>query len=45
MADDESKQEFLAALRTQLDQSRQQQIRLRDALTRMLRLADEDQRP
>ena len=43
MADDESKQDVLAALAAQLDQSRQQQTRLRDALTRVLRLVEEDQ--
>ena len=45
MADDESKQEILAALRTQLDQSRHQATRLRDALTRVLRLVDGDEGP
>ena len=43
VADDESKQDVLAALTAQLDQSRQQQTRLRDALNRVLRLAEEDQ--
>lgn len=41
MADDESTQQILAALRDQLKQSRQQQTRLRDALTRVLGLLDE----
>lgn len=42
---DESNQEILAALATQLEQSRQQQTRLRDALTRVLSLVDEDKGP
>ena len=43
MADDHSKQQILVALRDQLVQSRQQQSRLRDALTRVLSLLDEVQ--
>jgi hypothetical protein len=43
MADDDSKQRILASLHNQLDQSRQQQTRLRDALTRVLSLLDQAQ--
>ena len=41
MADDESQQQIIAALTVQLDQSRQQQARLRDALTRALSLLEQ----
>ena len=43
VADDDSKQQILAALRDQLVQSRQQQKRLREALTRVLSLLDQAQ--
>jgi hypothetical protein len=43
VADDDSKQQILVSLRNQLVQSRQQQSRLRDALTRVLSLLDEAQ--
>jgi hypothetical protein len=45
MADDDSKRETLAALAVQLDQSRQQQTRLRDALTRVLSLVEQAESP
>ena len=45
VADGESTHDVLAALAAQLDQSRQQQTRLRDALTRVLRLVEEDKGP
>ena len=43
MADDDSTQRLVAELESQLQQSRQQQTRLRDALTRVLSLIDRDQ--
>jgi hypothetical protein len=45
VADDETTQRILASLTEQLDQSRQQQTRLRDALTRVLDLVERDSQP
>ena len=41
---DVSSDDFVTLLRVQLQQSRQQQTRLRDALTRVLSLIDEAER-
>ena len=45
MADDESNQRLIAVLNEQLQQSRQQQTRIRDALTRVLSLVEQAERP
>ena len=45
VSNEDSNDEFVTLLRAQLQQSRQQQTRLRDALTRVLSLIDEAERP
>ena len=45
VSNEDSNDEFVTLLRAHLQQSRQQQTRLRDALTRVLSLIDEAERP
>ena len=45
MADDESTEPVLSELRALLKRSRQQEVQLLDALTRVLSLIEQDQSP
>ena len=45
MAEDDAAPRLLAELRAQLEESRQQEERLKDALTRVLSLMDDAEQP